>query len=233
MMKNLKELFNKYNISLSDDQHLQFDKYFSMLIETNKVLNLTAITEENEVVIKHFLDSVLPSKLIKENSSVVDVGSGAGFPALPLKIVRPDLKVCMVDSLNKRINFLNNVISSLSLKNASAIHSRAEDFAKTNREKFDVAVARAVASLNTLVEYLLPLIKIGGCAIIYKSAKLSEEIENAKHAIKVLGGQIESVENYSIEERNLERNILVIRKISQTPKIYPRDKNKPKTNPIS
>ena len=133
-MKNLKELFNKYNISLSEDQLLQFDKYFSMLIETNKVLNLTAITEENEVAIKHFLDSVLPSKHIKENSSVVDVGSGAGFPALPLKIVRPDLKVCMVDSLNKRINFLNNVISSLSLKNASAIHSRAEDFAKTNRE---------------------------------------------------------------------------------------------------
>ena len=121
MMKNLKELFNKYNISLSEDQLLQFDKYFSMLIETNKVLNLTAITEENEVAIKHFLDSVLPSKHIKENSSVVDVGSGAGFPALPLKIVRPDLKVCMVDSLNKRINFLNNVISSLSLKNASAM----------------------------------------------------------------------------------------------------------------
>ena len=196
MMKNLKELFNKYNISLSEDQLLQFDKYFSMLIETNKVLNLTAITEENEVAIKHFLDSVLPSKHIKENSSVVDVGSGAGFPALPLKIVRPDLKVCMVDSLNKRINFLNNVISSLSLKNASAIHSRAEDFAKTNREKYDVAVARAVASLNTLVEYLLPLIKIGGCAIIYKSAKLTEEIENSKRAIKILGGQIEAVENH-------------------------------------
>ncbi len=233
MMKNLKELFNKYNISLSEDQLLQFDKYFSMLIETNKVLNLTAITEENEVAIKHFLDSVLPSKHIKESSSVVDVGSGAGFPALPLKIVRPDLKVCMVDSLNKRINFLNNVISSLSLKNASAIHSRAEDFAKTNREKYDVAVARAVASLNTLVEYLLPLIKIGGCAIVYKSAKLSEEIENSKRAIKILGGQIEAVENHSIEEGNLERNILIIRKIFHTPKIYPRDKNKPKTDPIS
>ncbi len=231
-MKNLKKVFEKYGISLSEEQETQFDKYFSMLIETNKVLNLTAITEEQEVLIKHFLDSALPFAYIPQNSKVVDVGSGAGFPALPLKIVRPDLNVCMVDSLNKRINFLSNVISELKLKDATAVHSRAEDFAKENREKFDVAVARAVASLNTLVEYLLPLIKVGGIAVIYKSSKLQEEIEVAKKAIAVLGGKITEVVNFVIEE-SLERNVLIIKKIGKTPPKYPRDKNKPKLMPIS
>lgn len=233
MMKNLENLFKKYGIPLSAEQNSQFDKYFSMLVETNKVLNLTAITEENEVATKHFLDSVLPHELFPAGASVVDVGSGAGFPALPLKIVRPDLQVCMVDSLNKRINFLNSVISELKLTHTTAIHSRAEDFAKNNREKFDVAVARAVASLNTLVEYLLPLIKVGGCAIIYKSSKLSEEVVLAKKAISVLGGKIEDTKTYVIDEGDLHRNILIVRKISKTPPQYPRDKNKPKTSPIS
>ena len=232
-MKILESLFAKYNIPLSDEQKTQFDKYFSMLVETNKVLNLTAITEENDVAVKHFLDSALPCNLFPQNASVVDVGSGAGFPALPLKIVRPDLHVCMVDSLNKRVNFLNSVIFELKLENTTATHSRAEDFAKTHREKFDVAVARAVASLNTLVEYLLPLVKVGGFAIVYKSSKLSEEIEAAKKAISVLGGKIERIKNFVIEEGDLERNILIIRKVSKTPPQYPRDKNKPKTSPIS
>ncbi len=231
-MKNIQEKFEKYGISLSKEQKSQFDRYFSMLIETNKVLNLTAITEENDVLIKHFLDSVLPHKSIPQNASVVDVGTGAGFPALPLKIVRPDLNVCMVDSLNKRINFLSDVISSLKLENIAAIHSRAEDFAKNEREKFDVAVARAVASLNTLVEYLLPLVKVGGCAVIYKSSKLDEELDAAKKAISILGGKIESIQKFVIEEGNLERNILIVRKISKTPPKYPRDKNKPKLSPI-
>ena len=232
-MKILERLFAKYGIPLSDGQKAQFDKYFSMLVETNKVLNLTAITEEDDVAVKHFLDSALPFNLFPKNASIVDVGSGAGFPALPLKIVRPDLQVCMVDSLNKRINFLNNVVSELKLQNTTATHSRAEDFAKKNREKFDVAVARAVASLNTLVEYLLPLVKVGGCAIIYKSSKLTEEIETAKKAISVLGGKIEGIKNFVIEEGDLERNILIVKKISKTPPQYPRDKNKPKTSPIS
>lgn len=233
MMKNLENLFKKYGISLSNKQLSQFDQYFSMLVETNKVLNLTAITEENDVATKHFLDSVLPCDLIPASATVVDVGSGAGFPALPLKIVRSDLQVCMVDSLNKRINFLNNVISELQLSNTTAVHARAEDFAKNNREKFDVAVARAVASLNTLVEYLLPLIKVGGAAIIYKSSKLSEEIQAAKKAISVLGGKIEETKNYVIEEGDLQRNVLIVRKISKTPREYPRDKNKPKLSPIA
>jgi len=231
-LKNLKKIFEKYGIKLSTDQEKQFDKYFSMLVETNKVMNLTAITEENEVLIKHFLDSALPEKFIKQNATIVDVGSGAGFPSIPLKIVRPDLQIYMVDSLNKRITFLNDVINELQLKNTHAFHDRAEDFAAKNREKFDISVARAVAPLNTLSEYLLPLVKIGGNAIIYKSAKLNEEIKEAHKAITVLGAKIDSIQRFFIEEEGLERNILILNKISQTQKKYPRNKNQPKLNPI-
>ena len=234
-MRNLKQTFEKYNIKVDENQQKQFDLYFSHLVETNKVLNLTAITEENEALVKHFLDSVLPEKLFSQNASVVDVGSGAGFPAVPLKIVRPDLEICMVDSLNKRVNFLNEVIKLLQLKTAIANHSRAEDFAKANREKFDVATARAVAPLNTLVEYLLPLVKVGGCAIIYKASKLDEELSFAQKAISTLGGKVEKVEKYTIDEEGfekMERNILVIRKISSTPAKFPRNGNKPRISPI-
>ena len=231
-MKDLKEIFAKYNINVSQDQADMFDEYFSMLVETNKHLNLTAITEERDVLIKHFLDSALPEKIIPQNATLVDVGTGAGFPALPLKIVRPDLKVCLVDSLNKRVNFLKDVCDILKLQNVSAVHSRAEDFAKNNREKFDVAVARAVAQLNTLAEYLLPLVKVGGIAVIYKSSKLDEELKEAKKAIEILGARVEKIEKIILDEENLERNILVLKKVKNTPNKYPRDKNKPKLDPI-
>ena len=231
-MKELKEIFEKYNIQVSQNQEQMFDEYFSMLVETNKHLNLTAITEERDVLIKHFLDSVLPEKLIPQNATIVDVGTGAGFPALPLKIVRPDLKVCLVDSLNKRINFLNAVCDQLKLEGVTAVHSRAEDFAKNNREKFDVAVARAVAQLNTLAEYLLPLVKVGGVAVIYKSSKLEEELKDAKKAIEILGAKVEKIERFVVDEENLERNVLVLKKVKNSPNKYPRDKNKPKLDPI-
>lgn len=232
-MKEIKEIFKNYNIELSDFQVDKFEKYFSILIETNKYLNLTAITEEKDVILKHFLDSVLAEKNFVKNAKIIDVGSGAGFPSIPLKILREDLNICMIDSLNKRINFLNDVIKLLNLKNTVALHYRAEDFAKKQREMFDVATARAVAPLNILVEYLLPFVKVGGCAVIYKSTKLQEELDSAKKAIEVLGGKTEKIEHYKIEEENLERNILVIRKISHTSNKFPRDKNKPKLNPIS
>ena len=232
MMKELKEIFEKYNIQVSQNQEQMFDEYFSMLVETNKHLNLTAITEERDVLIKHFLDSVLPERLIPQNATIVDVGTGAGFPALPLKIVRPDLKVCLVDSLNKRINFLNAVCDQLKLEGVTAVHSRAEDFAKNNREKFDVAVARAVAQLNTLAEYLLPLVKVGGVAVIYKSSKLEEELKDAKKAIEILGAKVEKIERFVVDEENLERNVLVLKKVKNSPNKYPRDKNKPKLDPI-
>lgn len=231
-MKNLKDLFKKYNVNLNDFQIVQFEEYFSMLIETNKVMNLTAIIEEDDVAVKHFLDSALPEKFFPQNATVIDIGSGAGFPALPLKIVRPDLKITMVDSLNKRIGFLNDVIEKLNIEGANAVHSRAEDFAKNNREKFDVAVARAVAPLNTLVEYLLPFVKVSGVCIIYKSSKLAEELTNSQKAIEILGAKVERIEKYYIEEKELEREILILKKIKNTPQKYPRDKNKPKLNPI-
>lgn len=231
-MKNIEEVFAKYNMPITKTQKNQFEQYFSMLITANKEFNLTAITEEQDVLIKHFLDSVLPEKLIPENAKIVDIGSGAGFPALPLKILRPDLDVYMVDSLNKRVVFLQNVINDLNLQKASAFHSRAEDFAKEHREMFDVAVARAVAPLNTLVEYLLPFVKIGGAAIIYKSSKLDEEIAVAQNAIKILGAKIEKIADFHIEEQDLNRKVLVLRKINATPMKYPRGKNNPKLNPI-
>ena len=231
-MKEIRKIFEKYGIILSDFQIKQFEDFFAVLIETNKYMNLTAITDEREVILKHFLDSCLAEKNFPKNSTVIDVGSGAGFPAIPLKVIRPDLRICMLDSLNKRINFLNAVIEKLHMEDIYAVHARAEDYAKQNREKFDVATARAVAQLNTLSEYLLPFVKVGGYAVIYKSAKLQEELQNAEKAIKILGGKVKKVENFVVEEENLDRNILVLEKIAKTPTKYPRDKNKPKTNPI-
>lgn len=231
-MKNLVQIFEKYGFCLTKTQENQFEQYYNLLIETNKTMNLTAITEENDVIVKHFLDSVLPEKLIKPNSKIVDVGSGAGFPAIPLKIIRPDLEICMVDSLNKRVNFLNDTIKTLNLPKITAIHSRAEDFAQKNREMFDCAVARAVAETNTLVEYLLPLIKIEGKALLYKSAKLEEELSQSKNAIRVLGGEIESIQKYILPDE-IQRNVLIIKKVSTTPKKYPRGQNKPKTTPLN
>ncbi len=234
-MKNLKSVFEKYGIHVDTNQENQFDIFFRFLIQTNEKMNLTALTEESDVLIKHFLDSVLPCNLFPKDAHIIDVGSGAGFPAIPLKIIRPDLSVCMIDSLNKRVNFLNDTIRLLNLQNISATHSRAEDFAKNNREVFDVATARAVAPLNTLVEYLLPFVKVGGSAIIYKSSKLNEELKDAQKAIKTLGAKVEKTELYHITESGvepIEREILVLRKISPTPKKYPRPANKPKLKPI-
>ena len=231
-MKNLKQIFDKYNIPYSLKIEEKFDKFFQFLIEENNKMNLTAITEEQNVLIKHFLDSVLAEKFIPKNSFVVDVGSGAGFPAIPIKIVRDDLNITMIDSLLKRVNFLNETISLLNFENAFAYHTRAEDFAKTKREGFDVCISRDVAPLNTLLEYVLPLTKVGGTAIIYKSSKLDEELKTAKNALNILGGKIEKIEEFFIEEQQLLRNILIVKKISKTPQKYPRDKNKPRQNPI-
>lgn len=231
-MEGIVKLFKNYGIDMMQEQAKKFDLFFHHLVETNRNLNLTAITERKEVEVKHFLDSVLPFKLFPTNATVVDVGSGAGFPAIPLKIVREDLSFCMVDSLNKRVNFLEETISKLELKNATAVHARAEDFAKDHRESFDVAVARAVAGLSTLVEYLLPLVKVGGIAIIYKSSKLEEELEEASKAIEVLGGKVEEIQQFQISEGNLERNVLLLRKVVKTPLKYPRGQNKPKLYPI-
>lgn len=228
----IKEVFSKYGFSLSALQINQFERYYEFLNSENKKYNLTAITEKNDVIFKHFLDSCLAEKNIIKNAKIIDIGSGAGFPSIPLKILRPDIKFVLVDSLNKRVNFLNELIKILNLQDVVAVHARAEDYIKDNREKFDYAVARAVAPLNTLLEYLVPYVKVGGECLIYKSQKLEDEIETSQNALKVLGCKVEKIENFNIDEIDAVRKILIIKKCFVTPIKYPRGKNLPKTKPI-
>lgn len=230
MEEKIKELFKKNNIELNDIQLKQFKEYYSFLIEENGKFNLTAITNFEDVVLKHFIDSCYPYLYLKQNAKLIDVGSGAGFPGVPLKILRPDLEIILIDSLNKRVNFLNELISRLNLKNIKAIHSRAEDFAQKNRENFDYAVSRAVAMIPTLAEYLLPFVKIGGYALFYKSQNIEEELELGKKAISIFGGFKEKDLSFSINGN--KRLIIFIKKIKNTPSLYPRSKNLPKTKPI-
>lgn len=220
-----------YYQNLMEKHQTEFETYFEELVSYNEKVNLTNIVEKYDVFTKHFLDSLLPIVEIPENASVVDVGTGAGFPGLPLKIVREDIELTLVDSLNKRIAFLNMICDKLKIK-SNNVHSRAEDFAKTNREKFDIATARAVAKLNTLLEYLLPLVKIGGHVIAYKGSNYQEELNDAKNAIEILGGEIVKTLPFSLPNETGERNIIIIKKIKPTPTEYPRGRNLPKSNPI-
>ena len=224
------KLFEKYNLNLTEEKLNKLNIFYSELIFYNNSFNLTAITEENEVFIKHFLDSIFPEFLIEKNSSVIDIGAGAGFPSLPLKIYRPDLRVTMIDSLNKRVNFLNDVIKKLELENISAFHARAEDFAKTNRESFDYAVVRAVAKIPTLIEYAFPLLKVGGRLLCYKGGDVEEELNQSENALKILGGVVERVEKFNLEGNS--RTIVLIKKFEHTPSKYPRSKNLPKLKPL-
>lgn len=217
--------------NLIEQHREEFDTYYRELVSYNEKVNLTAITEHDDVFIKHFLDSILGVDEIPKDASVIDIGAGAGFPSLPLKIVRPDINLTMLDSLNKRITFLDMVTSKLGVV-SNNIHSRAEDYAVKNREKYDVAVARAVASLNTLVEYLLPFVRVGGVVLAYKGGSAEDEIVSAKKAIATLGGKVEKTLKFTLPENAGERNIIVIRKIKSTPNKYPRGQNKPKTDPI-
>ena len=226
------EVFKKYGYELNDAQKNQFEKYYQFLITENEKYNLTAITEKNDVYLKHFLDSIFGIENIAKNSKIIDIGSGAGFPAVPIKIMRPDVEICMVDSLQKRVNFLNELIKMLNLEKTSAVHSRAEDFIKENRGKSDYATARAVAPLNTLLEYLLPYVKIGGKCLIYKSKKLDEELRDAQNALNTLGGKVECVKKFNFEEIESERDILIVKKVCETPAKYPRGKNLPKIKPL-
>lgn len=224
------KLFEKYNLNLTEEKLNKLNIFYSELIFYNNSFNLTAITEENEVFIKHFLDSIFPEFLIEKNSSVIDIGAGAGFPSLPLKIYRPDLNVTMIDSLNKRVNFLNDVIKKLELENISAFHARAEDFAKTSRENFDYAVVRAVAKIPTLIEYAFPLLKVGGKLLCYKGGDVEEELKQSENALKILGGVVERVEKFNLEGNS--RTIVLIKKFEHTPSKYPRSKNLPKLKPL-
>ena len=212
----------KMNISLSDKQLQQFMTYYEMLIEKNKVMNLTAITDFDEVVEKHFVDSV----------SLIDLGTGAGFPGIPLKIVFPELKVVLADSLNKRLVFLNEVIDALGLTEIYTVHGRAEDLARMPeyREQFDLCVSRAVANLSTLAEYCLPFVRLGGKFISYKSGECENEVAAAKSAIFLLGGKVEDVYKFSIGEA--QRAFISLTKANGTSKKYPRKAGMPSKNPL-
>ena len=232
---NFDEFLKKLQIGLkyidediSEEKAKKLYVYMKLLISWNEKVNLTAIVEPDDIIMKHFVDSISVSKFIKEKAKVIDVGTGAGFPGIPLAIFRDDLNVVLLDSLNKRINFLNNVCKELNLDNIKTEHNRAEDFGndKDYRESFDIAVSRAVGSLNILVEYLLPFVKIGGKCLCMKGP----EVLVSKNALKILGGKIESIQK--IEIRNMERNVVVIEKSRNTPKKYPRKAGIPSKKPI-
>lgn len=225
------------SIKLNEKQIKQFLTYYEMLVEWNSFMNLTAITEFEDVMKKHFIDSISLIKAydISKPVSVIDVGTGAGFPGLALKIAYPNLKITLLDSLNKRMQFLNEVIQKLQLEEITTIHGRAEDYSKKEeyREKFDLCVSRAVANLSTLSEYCLPYVKKDGYFISYKSEKVSEEIIIAEHAIKILGGIIDRQIEFYLPESDIYRNLFVIKKVENTPKKYPRKAGLPSKEPLS
>ena len=221
-------------IELTDSQLNAFETYYDMLIDRNKVMNLTAITEFDEVMDKHFLDSVylFRSIKLKADYKLIDIGTGAGFPGIPLKIVFPELKITLLDSLNKRVGFLNDVIDELNLNDIEAIHGRAEDIArdKAYRASYDIAVSRAVANLSTLSEYCLPFVKIGGKFVSYKSGDCADEVDNAKSAIHLLGGKINKIDEFSYS--NNSRSFIVIDKVMNTSNKYPRKAGLPSKEPL-
>ncbi len=221
-------------VRFSVEQIEQFYKYMNLLIEWNEKMNLTAITEPKEIILKHFIDSITILKYIDDNSKLVDVGTGAGFPGVPLSIMNPTLKITLVDSLNKRLIFLQEVVKELNFKNIEIVHARAEEFGqnKNYREKFDIATSRAVANLATLSEYLVPLVKIGGKIISMKASNAKEEINDAQKAIEVLGGKIEKIEEFDLPESDIGRTIIIIDKNKCTPAIYPRKAGTPAKEPI-
>ena len=228
------ELSNKINIEITEEQINKYFTYMNLLLKWNEKVNLTAITEKDDIILKHFIDSMTVLQFIRSGDRIIDVGTGAGFPGIPVAIMKRDINVTLLDSLNKRINFLNEVSSQIKINNIEAIHGRAEEVGqnKKTRESYDITVSRAVANLTTLVEYLLPLTKIEGKCICMKGPDIGEELENAKYAIKELGGEFEKVEKFLLPNSDMERNIIIIKKVKETPKKYPRKAGTPSKQPI-
>ena len=245
---------SKIGVELCDNQFKQFDRYYETLVEWNEFMNLTGITDYDEVLLKHFVDSLVLRLPISRNDNnneneviselrtffekneltLIDVGTGAGFPGLPIKIAYPEIKVTLLDSLNKRLNFLNEVIKRLNLTGIETVHSRAEDGGrnKNYREKFDISVSRAVANLSPLVEYNLPFVKVGGYFIAYKSMDIDEEVENAKNAVKLLSGRIDLVYKFRLPGSDIDRSLIFIKKIKNSPSKYPRKAGLPAKEPL-
>ncbi|HJA13357.1 MAG TPA: 16S rRNA (guanine(527)-N(7))-methyltransferase RsmG [Candidatus Mediterraneibacter merdipullorum] len=235
-MKNLEDILYPLGIRLSERQKEQFDRYYELMTEWNKVMNLTGITEREEVDIKHFADSLTLVRIndMQNIHSMIDVGTGAGFPGIPIKIMYPHIRVVLLDSLNKRLNFLNEVIAQLGLEEISTLHGRAEDHARNEqyREQFDLCVSRAVANLSTLCEYCIPFVKPGGFFISYKGSDADEEIGKAAKASELLGGKISRTDRFTLPETDMGRVLVQIDKIRSTPKKYPRKAGVPSRNPL-
>lgn len=236
MSLTFKDMLSELDIQVTDQMLVQFDKYYEMLVEWNKVMNLTSIVDYNEVLCKHFIDSLSIVRAVQMDkiSSIIDIGTGAGFPGIPIKIVFPHVKVTLLDSLNKRVKFLNAVINELELKNITAIHGRAEDFAKqTNyRESYGLCVSRAVANLSTLSEYCLPYTTVGGYFVSYKSGEVEEELNQSRHAVKILGGSVQDTIKFQLPGTDINRSFVIIKKEKETPKKYPRKAGMPAKEPL-
>lgn len=236
MVNILEEKAKNLSLVLDQKQQEKFAEYYRILVEWNKVMNLTAITEYEEVIEKHFVDSISIVKAldIQQIDTVIDIGTGAGFPGIPLKIAFPHLKITLLDSLNKRVKFLNEVINELELEDIHAIHGRAEDYAKQEkyREKYDLCVSRAVANLSTLSEYCLPYVKVNGLFVPYKSGEIDEELEKSKHAVQILGGKIEDVIKFQLPGTDIGRSFVKILKVKETKRKYPRKAGLPAKEPI-
>ena len=232
--KEIENYCSKINIEIKIKELENLYQFMNLLIEKNKQINLTAIIEEKDIILKHFIDSIIIQNSIKDSNNIIDVGTGAGFPGIPLKIINEEKRFVLLDSLNKRVNFLNEVISSLNLKKVEAIHFRAEEAGQKEeyREKFDIILSRAVSRLNTLAEYMLPFAKVGGKCICLKGPNMKEELEEAKNAIEVLGGKIEKIEEYSLPESDIGRTIIIINKVKHLPNKYPRKAGVPSNRPL-
>ncbi|MDP4146748.1 MAG: 16S rRNA (guanine(527)-N(7))-methyltransferase RsmG [Bacillota bacterium] len=222
----MKVACDKEGLSLDEEKYNKFIKYKDMIKEWNEKINLTAITEDEEIIKKHFIDSIKVYRfpLLKEAKRIIDIGTGGGFPGIPMKIIEPNKEFVLLDSLNKRINFLNEVIKELNLDNISAIHGRAEDYAreKIYREKFDAVVSRAVANMTVLSEFCIPFVKVGGYFVALKGPSIEEELKEAKNAIGTLGGKLDEIIQVDIEDSDLKHNLVVIKKVKETQQQYPR-----------
>ena len=230
----LVEEMEKIKVILNEDQCMEFYNFMQLLLEWNEKVNLTAITDSRGIILKHFVDSLTIAKYVKEDKSIIDMGTGAGFPGIPLKIAFPNLKITLMDSLNKRVKFLQSVIDALHLCDIEAVHGRAEEAARNvkYRECFDLCVSRAVANLSTLSEYTLPFVKVNGMCIPYKAAEVEEEVEKAGKAIQVLGGKLTAVKKIPLPDTDIERSFILIEKVHKTSKVYPRKAGTASKEPI-